>query len=152
MPGSERWASERAWAIQQLGEAEASEQEASLVLRLLEEWWDDEFKPDLAGDVWKALGYFEQLARGKALEPPEQAQFEWLQAQPGQLVVRDWVRVKADGYDGKAGQYHNGRAGVIVAIRSGDIHVRYEDGGPVPAMGACRHSPHKLEKRIERKR
>lgn len=145
---SPRWESERVWARQQLEEAEATKQETELVMRLLEAWWDDQFKPSEPGDVWQSLGYFEQLARGKALEPPSQAQYQWSSAAPGQLVVRDWVRVKSNAYSGTTGHFHNGREGVVVAIRSGDIHVRYEDGGPVPSMGSARHSPFSLEKRI----
>jgi hypothetical protein len=144
---SERYEGERRWAIGQLEEVEAPEQEAKLVMRMLEQWWDDQLRP--GNDPWRALGWFEQLARGKALEKPRQAEFDWVQAKPGQLVVRDYVRVRADGYKGTTGQAHNGRSGPIVSIRHGDIIVRYDDGGPVPAMGA-RHSPHVLEKRVAR--
>jgi hypothetical protein len=142
-----RWEGERRWARDQLEVAEATEGETRLVMRMLEQWWED----GLSGsdDVWRALGMFETLARGKALEPPRQAGFDWTQAQPGRLVVRDYVRVRLDAYEGATGKQHNGRSGPIVAIRHGDIIVRYDDGGPVPAMGV-RHSPHVLEKRIAR--
>jgi hypothetical protein len=114
---------------------------------MLEAWWDaDRVTVD---EVWRALGMFETLARGKALERPRDADYAWAQARPGQLVVRDYVRVRSDGYRGPAGLTHNGRSGPIVAIRHGDIIVRYDDGGPSPDMGV-RHSPHVLEKRISR--
>jgi hypothetical protein len=149
-----RWTSERLWARDQLEEAEATEAEAQLAMRLLEVWWEDRFTAHRASDVkdipssvWRALGFFEELARGRALEPPAQAdvRYEWRPAQPGQLAMRDQVRVTADAYDGQSGLLHNGREGRIVAIRYGDIHVLYD--GSEPGTMPSRHSPHRLEKR-----
>lgn len=144
---SPRWDGERRWARQQLEEAEATEGERQLVERLLEQWYEDGL--GAGDDVWRALGFFETLARGKALPKPEQedVRWRWEQARPGGLVVRDYVRVKADAYGGSAGLLHNGRSGPVVAIRSGDIHVLYDDGGPKVEL-AVRHSPHALEKRF----
>lgn len=147
--GNPRWEGERRWAREQLEIAEATPHERGLVMEMLEAWWDTNLTNAADGDVWRALDLFETLARGKALEPPRHAGFTWVQAKPGQLVVRDYVRVRMDAYPGTTGQAHNGRSGPIVSIRHGDIIVRYDDGGPVPALGA-RHSPHVLEKRIAR--
>lgn len=117
-----------------------------LVVRLLEMYWRSGLEdPELE----RAVSLFLALARGHALPTARQAEHRWAQARPGQLVVRDYVRVRMDAYQGGLGKAHNGRSGPIVAIRHGDIIVRYDDGGPVPAMGV-RHSPHVLEKRIDR--
>ena len=69
----------------------------------------------------------------------------WIQAKPGMLVVRDYVRVKDDAYTGETGLMHNGKTGVITAIRYGDIHVLYEDS---TGASTVRHSPHALEKKV----
>ena len=86
------------------------------------------------------------LARGHALEKPAEDEL-WVQARPGALVVRDVVRVHSDAYSGQAGLLHNGRIGVITAIRSGDIHVNYIDGKQ--SFDFVRHSPHVLDKRVK---
>lgn len=70
---------------------------------------------------------------------------KWIEAKPGMLVVRDYVRVKADAYSGETGLMHNGKSGYITAIRYGDIHVLY-DGAE--GANTVRHSPSALEKRI----
>lgn len=148
MANPERYAGERAWATNQLEDVQAPEREAKLVMRMLEEWWDDQLEP--GDDPWQALGWFEQLARGKALPTPEQADvnWRWEQARPGGLVVRDYVRVKADAYEGDTGRMHNGRSGYIVRISAGDILVKYDDGKLPELVGLPpRHSPHFLEKR-----
>ena len=59
----------------------------------------------------------------------------------------DVVRVKADGYPGTTGQAHNGRVGVVIAIRSGDIIVDITDELE-PAIKGAHHLPEVLEKRI----
>lgn len=143
-----KWEGERAWARQQLEEHEATEGETQLVMRLLEEWWEDGLGH--GDDVWRALGMFESLARGKALEKPDQADvnYAWVQAKPGQLVVRDYVRVKLDAYKGPTGLMHNGRSGRIVRISMGDILVQYDDGKEKIDGLPPRHSPHNLEKRV----
>ena len=76
---------------------------------------------------------FNALIRGAALQPADQTGYRWAEAEPGQLVVRDVVRVRLDAYPDETGAFHNGRTGPIVAIRSGDVHVMYDDGGPKPA-------------------
>lgn len=145
-----RWEGERSWARQQLEEAEATEGEMNLVMRMLEEWWEDDLGLS-DGSCWRALGFFEELARGKALPPPEQEdiRWRWEQARPGGLVVRDYVRVKLDAYEGQTGLMHNGRSGPIVRISMGDVLVKYDDGKKPAVEGIPpRHSPHKLEKRF----
>ncbi len=148
MANQEKYQSEREWAIHQLEDVQAPEREAELVMRMLEEWWDDRLQS--GDDPWRALGWFETLARGKSLPTPEQAdvRWRWEQARPGALVVRDYVRVKEDAYTGETGRMHNGRSGPIVRISAGDILVRYDDGKLPEVTGLPpRHSPHNLEKR-----
>lgn len=151
MSGDPRFDSERAWAKDQLEEyAALSASEESLVLRMLEVWWNDQL--DVHGDPWQALSVFETLARGKALEKPEQVSedFTWVQAAPGQISKADYVRVRLDAYDGPAGLAHNGRTGRIAAIRGGDVHVMYDDSKGNLGNMPTRHSPYTLERRVPR--
>ena len=136
----------RARAEEQLDVYGSSGGPRLLILRLLEIYWRSGLDHETRS---KALGAFVELANGHALPQSAHSGFDWVPAKPGQLVVRDYVRVRTDAYPGGTGVAHNGRSGPIVSIRHGDIIVRYDDGGPVPAMGA-RHSPHVLEKRIAR--
>lgn len=148
---SSRWKNRRFWADKQLERVQGlKEPETEALLDLLEAFWELE---NYFSDIGKALSLFGSLAANRALLDEdlgndEAAKWRWVQAKPGQIVVRDVVRVKADAYSGAEGQYHNGRIGRIVAIRSGDVHVFYEDDGPRPEM-AVRHSPYSLEKRCK---
>ena len=140
-----------AWAAVQLDKAEATEEEGRVALDLLDTWVQHGIgnRPDNDPSTLRALDFFRELALGHALLPPQKPddpQYRWEDARPGQLVVSDVVRVKTDAYQGSAGELHNGRSGRIVAIRGGDIHVVYDDGG-IKASMPPRHSPHKLEKR-----
>lgn len=151
MAGDPRFESERNWALDQLEDnGTYNRTEHDLIMGLLEVWWGADVAP-CSGDVWRALDAFESLARGKAIPTPEQEdiRFQWVPVKPGQIKVRDYVRVKLDAYPGSAGIAHNGRSGPVVAIRSGDIQVRYEDRETTPPSGLpARHSPHVLEKRV----
>jgi hypothetical protein len=66
---------------------------------------------------------------------------------PGQIKVADVVRVKPDAFDGELGETHNGREGVIVAIRSGDVIFRSTDDKK-PLLDGTHYSPYHLQKRI----
>ena len=136
---------ELAWAREQLQAARATPHEQGLVMELLATFRQTLLADPMDGDKWRALDLFGELARGRALETPRDEDWDWAPAKPGQLVLRDRVRVKKDAYGGDAGMAHNGRQGRVIAIRYGDIRVMYEDGGPCPPMGVA-HSPHALEK------
>lgn len=113
------------------------------VIELLETWEKlDIKKPEVAKTV---LSVFSELAQGKAIVPPDN--FTWVQARRGDIKVRDIVRVKADGYPGSTGEAHNGRVGVVIAIRSGDIIVDITDELE-PVVKGAHHLPEVLEKRI----
>lgn len=94
------------------------------------------------------IAIFNKLAAGHALTPPPfEEGGKWVDARPGNIVIRDVMRVKADAYGGPAGIAHNGRVGVVVAVRHGDIHIKYtDDRQPKPLSVA--HSPFVLEKHV----
>jgi hypothetical protein len=72
----------------------------------------------------------------------------WAQARPGNIVVGDTVRVRSDAYDSTVGVAHNGRVGVVTAIRYGNIFMRYTDVGPTP-LNLPRHKIQVLEKKVK---
>jgi hypothetical protein len=113
------------------------------VLRLLDTWWTLGRNPAEHGSILQA---FTRLVSGHALAEPEDPA-KWEDARPGAVTTRMEVRVKDDAYSGEAGPLHNGRRGVVVAIRYGDVIVDYRDGRQ-PAMKGVHHSPNSLQRRI----
>jgi hypothetical protein len=61
------------------------------------------------------------------VETPLEDGRQWVEAVPGELSVRDRVRVKPDAYQGTVGTIHNGRVGRVVSMRNGSIRVVYDD-------------------------
>ena len=113
------------------------------VIELLKAWEElDIKKPEVVKTV---LAVFSELAQGHAIVPADE--FTWVQARRGDIKVRDIVRVKADAFAGDAGHAHNGRTGVVIAIRSGDIIVDLTDEQEPEVKGA-HYQPDLLEKRI----
>jgi hypothetical protein len=113
------------------------------VIELLKTWETlDIKKPETAKVV---LAVFSELAQGHAIVP--QDNFAWTQVRRGDIKVREIVRVKSDAFTGEAGQTHNGRVGVIIAIRSGDIIVDITDEQE-PVLKGVHYQPEFLEKRV----
>lgn len=139
----------RAWAREQMEKAGTPEDRRTFMEQLLGVFWSHATSRELSvEDRKKLLDDFSNLAQGYVLVPePVEEEAIWVDARPGWLSLGDTIRVKADAYPGDTGLYHNGRPGVITAMRSGDIHVRYTDDKPVPP-GFIRHSPYKLQKRV----
>lgn len=131
------------WAKTQMEKALVPEEFQEMVERLLKMYWFFQQNHGLDDETMYKIRYtFNELAQNHALveDNPDEV---WVQAMPGNLVIRDRVRVRRDAYTGPTGELHNGREGDIVAIRSGDIHVRYDSGD------TARHSPHSLDKRVK---
>lgn len=134
------------WAVTQLQEAEVTQEISTSVLRLLEIWWTMNHRPDTR---LRTLEIFNALAQGHSLKQAAPPVDEvWADARMGQLVVANQVRVKEDAYAGDAGVQHNGRRGVVVAIRYGDIIVDYRDG-KLPVGKGVHHPAIKLQLRVK---
>lgn len=133
------------WARAQMKAADLLQPTQSAVERLLVEL-DKMMLSDAATTAVTAT--FTRLAQGHALVTEQAHPSEvWVQARPGSLVVADEVRVKADAYDGVVGTNHNGRRGNIVAIRYGNVYVKYHDNRAATAE-SMHHKPAALEKRM----
>ncbi len=95
----------------------------------------------------KVVEMFAILANGHAFIK-ENKEETWVPARPGDIKVADQVRVKANAYSGEAGQAHNGRRGVVVGVRYGDIIVKTNDG-KMPMLDGTHYSPYNLEKLVQ---
>jgi hypothetical protein len=113
------------------------------VIELLKSWESlDIKKTDVAKTV---LAVFTELAQGHAIVPPDE--FTWVQARRGDIKVRDIVRVKPNAFSDEAGYLHNGRTGVVIAIRSGDIIMDSTDEQE-PEIKGAHYQPSLLQKRV----
>jgi len=133
------------WVKAQLTEARVRRGAGDAVLALLKEWDKLSLEDELNRE---AVAIFGRLALGHALVS-ENGNEVWVSVIPGQLKVADVVRVKFNAFDGKLGKVHNGRVGVITAIRYGDIIVKSTDGKTPPIDGS-HYSPYHLEKQSKK--
>jgi len=136
------------WIKEQLQAAKVKVGSGKSIIKLLEVW---ETLPDLSDNMMEeVLSVFPQLARGHAIKEEEnEDDYIWTPLQPGQIVVGDVVRVKADAYTDKLGPIHNGRRGTVVAVRYGDVIFNDTDGKS-PEIRGAHYSPYKLEKRTRK--
>lgn len=139
---------DKQWVLEQLEAAKVKVGSGKAILKLLEAW--DEI-PELSDNmVEEILTVFPKLAKRHALKVEEnEDDYVWIPLQPGQVAVADVIRVKADAYSDKLGPIHNGRRGVVVAVRYGDIIVNSTDN-KYPELKGVHYSPYKLEKRIRK--
>jgi hypothetical protein len=136
------------WVTEQLQAAKIKVGSGKAILKLLEAW---EELPELSNNITEeVLSVFPALARGYALKEEEnEDDYTWIPLNPGEIKVADTVRVKSDGFQDKLGPIHNGRRGVVVAVRYGDVIVNSTDGKS-PELKGVHYSPYKLEKRVRK--
>lgn len=94
----------------------------------------------------KSVEMFSILANGHAYVK-ENKKETWVPVRPGDIKVADEVRVKSDAYDGELGAFHNGRRGVVVGVRYGDVIMKTTDGKE-PMIDGGHYSPYSLEKLV----
>jgi hypothetical protein len=136
------------WIKEQLETAKVKIGSGKAVLKLLETW---EELPSLSpGIIKEVLEVFPKLVSGEPLieEEPDD-NYRWIDLQPGNITVGDVVKVKTDAFSEKLGTIHNGRRGVVVGVRYGDVIVNDTDGKNPPLNGV-HYSPYKLEKRVKK--
>lgn len=134
------------WVKEQLQAAKVKVGSGKAIIKLLEAWEDiPELSEKMTDEI---LTVFPKIAQGHAfVEEEDENDFTWIQLQPGQIVIGDVVRVKADAFEDKLGPIHNGRRGTVVAVRYGDVIFNDTDGKS-PELKGVHYSPYKLEKRI----
>lgn len=138
----------REWVKEQLEAAKVKIGSAKATLKLLDTW---EQLPGLSPAILKeVLDIFPKLVRGEPLKAEESDDnYHWVDLQPGNITVGDVVRVKQDAFMEKLGTIHNGRHGVVVGVRYGDVIFNDTDGKNPPLKGV-HYSPYKLEKRLRK--
>ena len=132
------------WVKDQFTEAKVRVGVGKAVLKMLETWETLELTPEQAR---QALEILQDLGMGHSLVLVAKDEV-WVDARRGDLAIGDRVRVMHDAFDGDLGAIHNGRQGVITAIRSGDIIVKSTDGKR-PTIDGIHYQPEKLQKRIK---
>jgi hypothetical protein len=138
----------REWVVEQLQAAKVKVGSGKAIMKLLEAW---ETIPELSDNIKdEVLKVFPLIARGVVLKVEEDEEdYMWIALQPGQIVVGDIVRVRADAFTDKLGPLHNGRRGTVAAIRYGDVIFNDTDGKK-PELKGVHYSPYKLEKRVRK--
>lgn len=136
------------WIREQLEAAKVKVGSGKAVLKLLETWGElPKLSPAIVEEI---LEIFPKLAKSQPLTVDEsEDDYYWVDVQPGNIKVSDRVRVKVDAFAEKLGTIHNGRHGVVVGVRYGDVIVNDTDGKTPPLKGV-HYSPYKLEKRVRK--
>ena len=96
----------------------------------------------------QALEIAARVALGHALVE-ESIEEVWTPVRPGSIKISDQVRVKFDAFQGQLGTLHNGRRGVVVAVRYGDVIIKSNDGKK-PDLDGTHYPPTALEKLVVR--
>jgi hypothetical protein len=131
------------WVKQQFTEAKVRVGVGKAVLKMLETWESLDLTPEQAR---QSLEILSSVGLGHSLVVVNKDEV-WVDVRRGDIKVGDQVRVMHDAFDGDMGSLHNGRRGVVGAIRSGDIIVKMTDGKS-PTLEGVHYSPDKLQKRI----
>jgi hypothetical protein len=94
----------------------------------------------------QTVDMFSKLALGHIIIK-ENKNESWIPVQPGFIKVADVVRIKADAFDGELGMVHNGRRGIVVGVRYGDVIIKSTDNLQ-PVLDGAHYPPQKLEKLV----
>ena len=132
------------WVRDQMQAARVKVGPGTAVLKLLETWESLKLSDNQAKET---IQYFSIFAQGHAVVEDDPNEI-WVDARPGDIVIGDQVRVKADAFDGDTGKLHNGRRGKVVGVRYGDIIFKSTDD-KLPVVDGAHYSPHQLEKRVQ---
>jgi hypothetical protein len=133
------------WVKEQFTQIKVKVGVGKAVLRMLETWEEIDLKEQ---DAKQALQLLAKLGMNECVVPPKKEDV-WADTQPGFIKVADIVRVRPDAYlEPELASLHNGKRGVIVAIRSGDVIVKYDEKPIGLDSVDPRHSPYKLQKKV----
>lgn len=132
------------WIKSQLQEAKVRKVVGDSVIKLIEVFATSDKMTDEHKE--KTVELFSKLALGHAYIA-ENNKERWMPVQPGNIKVADIIRVKSDAFVGELGEFHNGRRGVVVAVRYGDVVMKSNDGKE-PVLEGAHYAPQKLEKLV----
>lgn len=131
------------WIKSQLQAAKVRKPVGDATMKLIELLDSFDLSPEFRN---KAVDMFSTLAKGHVVVK-EQKNETWVPVQAGFIKVADLVRVRADAFDGELGTIHNGRRGVVVGVRYGDVIIKSNDGKE-PLLDGAHYPPTKLEKLV----
>ena len=135
------------WVKEQLTQNKTKKAVGDSVIKLLKTWDEVKQKNESVKivDPQEIIDIFSKLAMGYVLVK-ENKNESWAKAQIGNIRVADVVRVPFDAFDESTGKSNlNGRRGRIVAVRSGDIIIKTDDG-KLPVLDGIHIRPEFLEK------
>lgn len=132
------------WVKSQLQEAKVRKIVGDSVIKLIE--YIETFEKLSDENKVIVVELFSKLSLGHAHITVNKDEM-WIPVNPGQIKVADQVRVRADAFTGPLGSSHNGRKGVVVAVRYGDVIIKSNDGKE-PVLDGAHYAPQKLEKLI----
>ena len=131
------------WVKDQFAEAKIRIGVGKAVLELLKTWEQIDMDAEKSKQV---LDIFSQVGMGHSLVTINTEEV-WVEARRGDIKVGDVVRIAHDAFDSTTGYLHNGRRGIIVAVRSGDIIFNSTDDRE-PKLEGVHYQPEKLQKRV----
>ena len=132
------------WVDNQLSQVGSTEWSAALVNELVTVLDNADFEHRQADEVKKYAEQAVSLYLGQPIYVPSDDE-NWADARPGELNVRDTVRVRVDAYTGDSGTKHNGKRGRVTAMRNGVANVAYDgETSELPAG----HDIHLLQKLV----
>jgi hypothetical protein len=131
------------WVRKQFQDAKVRVGTGNSVLKLLKTWSEIKATEKTAAEI---IDIFSKVALNHALVEEYKGEV-WAPAQPGFILVGDEVRVMYDAFSDSTGKIHNGRRGIVVAVRHGDVVIRSNDGKE-PFLDGAHYSPYKLDKRV----
>jgi len=132
------------WVKSQLQAAKVRKPVGDATMKLVELFDSfDNLTPEFKA---KTIEMFSSLALGHVVIK-ENKNETWTQVRAGDIKVSDEVRIKSDAFDGELGMIHNGRRGVVVGVRYGDVIIRTTDGRE-PSLDGSHYPPQKLEKLV----
>ena len=132
------------WVKTQLEAARVRKGVGDATIKLIEQF-DEMQLTDLQRE--KVVEMFSTLALGHAFVEDNKNEV-WVPVRPGDIRVTETVRVKSNAFSGDLGVLHNGRRGVVVGVRYGDVIIRSTDARE-PALDGSHYPPDKLEKLVQ---
>jgi hypothetical protein len=131
------------WVKSQLQAAKVRKPVGDATMKLIELIDSLDLTPEFRD---KSVDMFAALAKGHVVVK-EKKDESWVPVQAGFIKVADTVRVRADAFNGELGTLHNGRRGVVVGVRYGDVIIKSTDDKK-PILDGAHYPPSKLEKLV----
>lgn len=131
------------WVKSQLQAARVRKPVGDATMKLVELFDSFDLTPEFKK---KTLEMFSALALGHVVIK-EKKNETWIPVRPGDIKVAEQVRVRADAFEGQLGTIHNGRRGVVVGVRYGDVIIKSNDE-KTPVLDGAHYPPDKLEKLV----